>query len=164
MGKVKALAQEYGTYKTIRLKSMKPVFTPTIIREEAPAYLETTRFVSAQQVYELFLDLRREPKEHFMALHLDGKNRIICFELVSLGSLNQSVVHPREVFKSALLSSAAALILIHNHPSGDPSPSSEDCKITQRLREAGDLLGIKVLDHLVVGDSSYYSFADHGGI
>ena len=97
-----------------------------------------------------------------MALHLDAKNRILCFELISLGSLNQSVVHPREVFKSALLSSAAAMILIHNHPSGDPSPSPEDLKITQRLKEAGELLGIKVLDHLVVGETAYYSFADQG--
>ena len=161
MGKLKAVAMEYGT-KAVRLRSIRPVFTRMMVREEAPAYLETTRYNSAAQVFELFKDLRQESKEHFMALHLDGKNRILCFEVVSVGSLNQSVVHPREVFKSALISSAAALILIHNHPSGDPLPSSEDMKVTRRLKEAGDLLGIKVLDHLVVGDSSYYSFADHG--
>ena len=97
-----------------------------------------------------------------MALHLDGKNRILCYELISLGSLNQSIVHPREVFKSALLSSAAALILIHNYPSGDPQPSSEDLSITRRLKEAGELLGVRILDHLIVGDGTYYSFADQG--
>jgi len=113
-------------------------------------------------VYELFRDLKCESKEHFMALHLDGKNRILCYELISLGSLNQSIVHPREVFKSALLSSAAALILIHNYPSGDPQPSSEDLSITRRLKEAGELLGVRILDHLIVGDGTYYSFADQG--
>lgn len=163
MGKLKAIAQEYGT-RTVRLKSIRPVFTRMVVREEAPAYLETARYSSASQVYELFKDLRQESKEHFMALHLDGKNRILCYEVVSVGSLNQSVVHPREVFKSALVSSAAALILIHNHPSGDPSPSQEDLKITQRLKDCGELLGIKILDHLVVGDGSYYSFADQGAL
>lgn len=161
MGKLKALAQEYG-FHTVRLKAIKPVFTRMTVREDAPAYLETRRYNSAAQVYELFRDLKCESKEHFMALHMDGKNRILCYELISLGSLNQSIVHPREVFKSALLSSAAALILIHNHPSGDPQPSSEDLSITRRLKEAGELLGVRILDHLVVGDGTYYSFADQG--
>ena len=97
-----------------------------------------------------------------MALHLDGKNRITCFDRVSLGSLNQTIVHPREVFKTACLSNAAAILLIHNHPTGDPAPSQEDIVITRRLKEGGDLLGIKVLDHIIVGYSHYFSFVESG--
>jgi DNA repair protein RadC len=87
--------------------------------------------------------------------HLDGKNRIIAMDIVSIGSLNQSIVHPREVFKTALLSSAAAIIMVHQHPTGDPSPSSEDIAITRRLKEAGEIIGVKVLDHIIVGDGEY---------
>jgi len=81
---------------------------------------------------------------------------------VSEGSLNQSIVHPREVFAPAVRESAAAVIFVHNHPSGDPSPSREDREITRRLKEAGELLGIRVLDHVIVGDGSYYSFTESG--
>ena len=109
----------------------------------------------------MFSELRSEAKEHFITLHLDGKNRIVAMDKVSSGSLNQSIVHPREVFKTALLSSAAAIILIHNHPSGDPAPSQEDIDVTRRLTEAGGILGIKVLDHIVVGNT-YHSFTENG--
>ena len=98
----------------------------------------------------------------FITLHLDGKNRVICCDLVSIGSLNQSIVHPREVFKTACLSNAAAVILIHQHPTGDPSPSSEDIAITRRLKEAGEIMGIKILDHIIVGDGEYLSFVERG--
>ncbi len=127
-----------------------------------PAYLSTNRFSSPLQVFEMFRDLVIETKEHFLCLHLDGKNRIICLDRVSVGSLNQSVVHIREVLKSTLLSSAAATILIHNHPSGDPSPSNEDLAITRRLKEAGELIGIPVLDHIIIGDGQYVSLAERG--
>ena len=103
-----------------------------------------------------------ETKEVFICLHLDGKNRIKCIDLVSIGSLNQSIVHPREVFKTACLSNAAAIILIHQHPTGDPSPSSEDIAITRRLKECGDLMGIKILDQIIVGDGEYLSFVERG--
>lgn len=83
-------------------------------------------------------------------------------DLVSIGSLNQSIVHPRSVFQTACLSNAAALILIHQHPSGDPSPSSEDISITRRLKEAGEIMGIKVLDHIIIGDGEYVSFVERG--
>jgi len=95
-------------------------------------------------------------------LHLDGKNKIQCIDLVSVGSLNQSIVHPREVFKSACLSNAAAMILIHPHPTGDPNPSSEEINITRRLKEAGEILGIKRVDHIIVGDGQYLSFVERG--
>lgn len=148
--------------KTVRLRSMRPVFERQVVREAAPDYLETRRFNSPAQIYELFIDLRLEAKELFIVLHLDGKNRIVCFEIVSVGSLNQAIVHPREVFKSALLSSAAALLLVHNHPTGDPSPSQEDMVITKRLVEVGELIGIRVLDHIIVGDGGFVSFVERG--
>ncbi len=146
--------------KKITILSIEARYRKEVVREDAPAWV-SKRFTSASQVYEMFLDLRQEAKEHFIALHLDGKNRIACLDRVSVGSLNQSIVHPRELFKTALLSSAAAILLIHNHPTGDPTPSSEDLEVTRRIKEAGDLLGIKVLDHIIIGDS-YLSFAEQG--
>jgi DNA repair protein RadC len=83
-------------------------------------------------------------------------------DIVSIGSLNQSIVHPRSVFMTACLSSAAAIICVHNHPTGDPTPSSEDITITRRLKEAGEIMGIKVLDHIIIGDGEYLSFVERG--
>ncbi len=146
--------------KRIFLKRIEARFKNEIVRENAPAWV-SKRFTSAQQIFEMFYDLHMETKEHFIAIHLDGKNRISCFDRVSLGSLNQSIVHPRELFKTACLTSAAAIILLHNHPTGDPSPSREDLDITRRVKEAGELLGIKVLDHIIIGDT-YLSFVEQG--
>lgn len=146
--------------KKITILSIEAKYRKEVVREDAPAWV-SKRFTSASQVFEMFYDLRLEAKEHFIVLHLDGKNRIACLDRVSVGSLNQSIVHPREVFKTACLSSAAAILLLHNHPTGDPSPSREDLEITRRIKEAGDLLGIKVLDHIIIGDS-YLSFAEQG--
>jgi DNA repair protein RadC len=101
-------------------------------------------------------------KEHFFSLHLNSKNQLIREVLVSIGSLSTSIVHPREVFSPAVRDSTAALIFIHNHPSGDPAPSREDRDCTQRLIHAGQILGIRVLDHIVLGHDDYYSFADAG--
>src|SRR5438093_93583 len=103
-------------------------------------------------------------REHFVVLMLDTKNKVIAISTVSIGSLNASIVHPREVFKPAILSNAAAIILAHNHPSGQPHPSQEDRVLTVRLVAAGKLLGISVLDHVIIGDgtSTYFSFADEG--
>ena len=102
-------------------------------------------------------------REAFFVVLVDGKNRVSGINLVSLGSLTAALVHPREVFKPAIAGSAAALILVHNHPSGDSSPSAEDLALTRRLCQAGDLVGIKVLDHIVLGDGgSFRSLADDG--
>lgn len=160
---MKTLIQEFGqdcSTKTLRMQVMRPVFKREVIREDMPVYLATERFTSPQQVFEMFRDLVLETKEHFLCLHLDGKNRIICLDRVAVGSLSQCIVHIREVMKSALLSSAAAILLVHNHPTGDPSPSSEDLAITRRLKEAGELIGIPVLDHIIIGDGQFVSFAD----
>lgn len=149
--------------RTIRFKQIKAVYETLIVKEDITNYLKTgTRFTAPQQVYETFRFLMKETKEMFITLHLDGKNRIICMDLVSVGSLNQSIVHPREVFKTALLSNAAACLCIHQHPTGDPTPSSEDIAITRRLKEAGEIMGIKLLDHIIIGDGEYLSFVERG--
>jgi len=151
-----------NTPRSIKFKRINAVFETLTLKESIANYLPpNNRFTSPLQIFELFSFLNQETKEYFITLHLDGKNRIICMEEVSVGSLNQSIVHPREVFKTALLSSAAALVLIHNHPSGDPACSREDREITRRLKEAGDLLGIRVLDHIIIGES-YLSFVEQG--
>jgi len=108
--------------------------------------------------------LQRVDREHFVVILVDRKNRLIGIHTVSVGSLTASVVHPREVFKVAILSNAAAILCGHNHPSGDPQPSGEDCSLTRRLVQAGQILGIEVLDHVIIGDGAadYYSFADQG--
>ncbi len=120
-------------------------------------------FSNSQELFQRyrvrFLSVNRE---HFFSLHLNSKNRLIREVLISIGSLNTSVVHPREVFAPAVRDSAAALIFFHNHPSGDPAPSREDQDCTHRLVHAGQILGIRVLDHIILGLNGYYSFSDAG--
>jgi len=101
--------------------------------------------------------LKGKKKEHFFVLCLDTRNRLINDRLVSIGSLDTSIVHPREVFKEAVSSSAASVIFVHNHPSGDPEPSKEDVELTKRLAKAGEIIGIDVLDHVIVCNESYLS-------
>ena len=96
-------------------------------------------------------------KEHFIAVFLDSKNKIIKDEIISIGTLNSSVIHPREVFKEAIKNSANSIILIHNHPSGDIEPSPEDLQVNKTLMDVGDLVGIKVLDHLIIGRTKWKS-------
>lgn len=151
--------------KSMRLKIIRPIFETLTIKEALPDYLMNSRQIrSSKDVYDLFRYLSNETKEHFVVLHLDTKNKIVCVDQVSTGSLNASIVHPREVLKSTLLSSAAAIVLIHNHPSGDPAPSKEDITITKRIKECCDVLGIRLLDHVITGDGDYTSLADQGHI
>lgn len=116
---------------------------------------------SPKEVSDLMMEeMRYLDREHFKALLLNTKNVIICCETISIGSLSSSIVHPREVFKSAIKKSAASVILLHNHPSGNPQPSAQDIDVTHRLVEAGKLLGIEVLDHIVFGDGVYVSMKE----
>ena len=101
-------------------------------------------------------------KEVFLALLLDSKNRLIREVQISEGSLNASIVHPREVFAPVLRESASAVLFVHNHPSGDPAPSPEDLEITERLKQVGELMGVRVLDHVIIGNGEYVSLADRG--
>jgi DNA repair protein RadC len=107
--------------------------------------------------------LRDAQQERFLVLLLDGRHRLIREELVSRGTLTASLVHPREVFRPALRSGAAAIILVHNHPSGDPTPSAEDREVTRRLARAGEILGVAVVDHVVVAERGYCSLREDGG-
>jgi DNA repair protein RadC len=150
--------------RSIKFKQIRAVYETLTVAEGVGNYLSPKiRYTSPTQIFDTFSFLQYETKEYFIAIHLDGKNRILAVDICSIGSLNQSIVHPREVYKTALLSSAAAILLLHNHPSGSPEPSSEDLEVTKRLREAGDLLGIKVVDHIIIG-STYYSFVERGVI
>lgn len=122
-----------------------------------------TRISSSADLFKHFHPALRDVKhELFKVVLLDAKNVVIKETTVSEGSLTLSIVHPREVFALAVRESAAAVIFLHNHPSGDPTPSPEDRRLTDRLITAGKLLGIRVLDHLIVGDGRYVSFADEG--
>jgi len=148
--------------RIIKFKQIKAVYETLTIKEEIGQYIKPgERFTSPIQIFNIFNFLNQETKEYFFTMHLDGKNRIVCIDQVSVGSLNQSIVHPREVFKTALLSNAAAIILLHNHPSGDPAPSREDREITRRLKEVGEMIGIRVLDHIIIG-GTYMSFVEQG--
>jgi DNA repair protein RadC len=106
--------------------------------------------------------LRDETREHFVALLLNARHECIAVETVSIGSLNASIVHPREVFRPAVTAAAASIVVAHNHPSGDPEPSEEDVAITRRLAEAGELLGIGLLDHIVVAKRGAVSLRQRG--
>jgi DNA repair protein RadC len=112
------------------------------------------------QATETILNLSEEPQEKFCILCMNTKNRIAGVHTISVGSLNSTIVHPREVFKAALLNNSSAIILLHNHPSGDPEPSAEDIAITNRLMKAGEILGIQVLDHIIIGDGKYISLKE----
>ncbi len=106
--------------------------------------------------------LKGRKQEVFIIVFLDTKHRLIRDETVSQGTLNATLTHPREIFRTAIRESVQCIALIHNHPSGDPAPSRDDTELTARLVEAGLLVGIKVLDHIIVGDGKFYSFVDEG--
>lgn len=118
---------------------------------------------SPADVYNLLKEkMRYCDREHFKAVFLNTKHHVITVETVSVGSLNSSLVHPRELFKNSIKRSAAALVLVHNHPSGDPAPSPEDIQITRRLAEAGEIIGIQVIDHIIIGNNSFISLKEQG--
>lgn len=118
---------------------------------------------NAKDVFNHFADdLASLKQEHFIALYLNTKNQIINEHLVSKGTLNASLVHPREVFNPAVKASANSVILVHNHPSGDPTPSKEDETVTKNLVDAGELLGISILDHIVIGNNEFISLRETG--
>ena len=120
---------------------------------------------SPEDVYRrLYPAMRESKKEHFVELCLDTKNQVIREDTISIGSLNANIVHPREVFRTALIESAAHIIVAHNHPSGDPTPSREDIDITKKLVETGKIMGIDVLDHVIIGDCRHFSMKEAGHI
>lgn len=130
--------------------------------KEAEAHAGDVRISDSRTAYRFLAPLFDGlDREHFLVVGLDAKHAVIGINTVSIGSVTLSIVHPREVFKPVILMNASTVLLAHNHPSGDPTPSQEDRALTRRLKDAGELLGITVLDHIVLGDGRYYSFADH---
>ena len=126
---------------------------------------EVNKIESDEDIAQMFMEeLRYKKKEFFKTLLLDSKGGVISAETVSVGELTSTLVHPREVFNQAVKKSAAAIVFVHNHPSGDPSPSKEDFATTERLVMCGNILGIKVLDHLIIGDGRYISMRSMGKI
>ncbi|RKX79747.1 MAG: hypothetical protein DRP57_13540 [Spirochaetes bacterium] len=118
-------------------------------------------YLTPKDVWNELKDIRDNKKEHFVIFFLDARNQEIKREIISVGSLNANLVHPREVFEPAVRHLAAQIILAHNHPSGDPMPSKEDSEITKQLVEAGKILGIEIKDHVIVSKTNFFSFADH---
>ncbi|WP_340010970.1 DNA repair protein RadC [Paenibacillus sp. FSL H7-0690] len=127
-----------------------------------PASQEQVKIRSPKDAFELLEpDFRYSTKEYFTCLFLNTKNRVISKEIISIGSLNAAIVHPREVFRTAIKRCSASLICAHNHPSGDPEPSIEDVNLTKRLIAAGEIIGIEVLDHIIIGGNRFYSLKEH---
>ncbi|MCH7972860.1 MAG: DNA repair protein RadC [Bacteroidetes bacterium] len=176
------LAQElistYGNLAKLSAKSFSTFMkTPGIGKDKTATLLaafELSRRIQSQKkwfsdkkitspsdVAEIFIPLLRdELKEKFLLINLNSANKIINYDIISIGNLNSSVVHPREVFKSAIENSAASIILMHNHPSGNCTPSEEDKKLTKKLVESGKLLDIPVFDHIIIAGNSYTSFVE----
>lgn len=148
--------------KTLMLPYPVPRYRVTLVCEQSgsvPSLPIQTAIGAVALLRPCFAGLDRE---QFLVCGLDAKHRIIGVNIVSIGSLTLAIVHPREVFKPLILMNASAWLCAHNHPSGDVTPSQEDCVLTKRLRESAALLGITMLDHLILADDRCYSFADHG--
>lgn len=140
-----------------------------LVRESAKVYdLESAVIRSPRDAYKVFnsvLDMENLPNEHFVMLSLNTKNEVVGVHTIFVGSLNSSIVHPREVFQRALLNNAASIMVAHNHPSGNPTPSPEDIDVTKRLKEAGGIVGIELLDHIIIGhEGRYFSLREKGYI
>ena len=146
--------------QTIRLRELTVRYS--VRRDDAGHALLVGRSAGrpAEAANALMALLADEPAEVFAILCLTTKHRVIAFHEVSRGILDSTLVHPREVFKAALLANAAAIVAGHNHPSGDPTPSPDDIALTRRLAAAGDILGVPLLDHVIVGEGRYYSFSE----
>jgi len=125
--------------------------------ETIKEYKKKTNMNSPHDIYKFMKDIKDIEKELFVVFYLDTKNNIIAREIISIGTLNSAIIHPREVFRNAIVRNCNSIILSHNHPSGDVEPSQEDITITKRLKEAGEVIGIKVLDHVIVGDKLFNS-------
>lgn len=119
-----------------------------------------TKIATANDVFKEIEEFKDKLQEHFMVIYLDGANVVIESRVISIGTLNQSLVHPREVFSPAIEKRAASIIIAHNHPSGVLKPSREDLKVTERLKECAKILGIEMLDHIIISVNGYLSFKD----
>lgn len=145
------------------LKAKQIISAVLLVREFAMPFPEPVIIRSPDDVNKLMeMELAHASKEHFICLFLNTKNHVIAKELISVGTLNSSLVHPREVFRAAIKRNSASIICCHNHPSGDPSESPEDVQITHRLVNAGEIIGISVLDHIIIGRNRFVSMREKG--
>jgi DNA repair protein RadC len=149
------------TEKVIRFKTLVWKFKETNIKYPELTEMPKKKISSPRDFFELFLPVfKEEPVEIFVVAWLSSANRIIGFEKVSVGNINSSIVDPRSVFRSAIVSNSASIIVAHNHPSGNNEPSDEDISITKKLVESGKLLGVHVFDHIIFVEDSYTSFVE----
>jgi len=128
-------------------------------------YISNTSYRCSEEVANSEIaekELRNSDREKFICVHFNASNKIISYEIVSMGSLTGSIVHPREVFKAAILANAVSVLFMHNHPSGNTEPSLDDIEITKRLCKSGNILGINILDHLIITRNDYFSFREKG--
>jgi len=147
-----------GLAKAAQLQAVAEICRRVPLVEESPVLIKSPQ--DAAQV--IMPKLRYLKQEVFYLILLNTKNKIISIEHITTGGLNSSIVHPREVFKKAIRRSSAGIILVHNHPSGDPRPSQEDIRVTKRLIEVGQMVGIQILDHIIIGDGNYSSLKEEG--
>lgn len=154
-----SLFPEYNRKKRISYKRIQ-IVSIKVVKEGSARYAseKINSPEAAAGIAKSFL--QGADREHFIALYLDTKKKITAIHTISIGTLDSSLVHPREVFKGAILSNAASIILAHNHPSGDATPSKNDIDVTRRLVNAGDILGIEVLDHIIIGEEKYVSLRE----
>jgi len=145
-----------GKGKAMQLLAVSELGKRIRLKEKRKEKIKT-----AKDVFCLFEEkLKYEKQEFFYVILLNTKNNILSIQKISQGILDASIIHPREIFKPAIRNSASRIILIHNHPSGDPTPSEEDLDITKKLKESGELIGIEVLDHVIIGDGRYWSWVE----
>ncbi|MCS7460831.1 DNA repair protein RadC [Paenibacillus doosanensis] len=163
---VDATEQELTRIKGIGIGKARQITAMLRLAKAISAAAPTPHIIkSPKDVFDLLApDFRHLQKEHFVCLFLNTKNHLIFKEVISIGSLNAAIVHPREVFRSAIKRCSASIICAHPHPSGDPTPSQEDIQLTKRLVEAGSIIGIEVIDHVIIGGHQFYSLKEHGHI
>jgi DNA repair protein RadC len=150
------MVRGWGEGYMIKVKSLE-------VREIEYSYDKRPKINGMNDVVETVKPMIADPnKEFFIALYLNTKNGILKQEVISIGSLNANIIHPREIFKTACMISASSIIVAHNHPSGYPSPSREDIEITKKLSEAGKMMGIELLDHVIIGYDKNYGFKENG--
>ena len=132
------------------------------LHELEEKYKKKVIMKDSDTVFREMRDIKKWNKEAFVGFYLDSQSKVISREIISIGILNSVIVHPREIFRTAIIRNANAIIVAHNHPSGNLEPSSEDIEITKKLRQSGDIIGIKLFDHVIVSNEGYYSFSDRG--
>ena len=132
------------------------------LHELEEKYKKKVIMKDSDTVFREMRDIKKWNKEAFVGFYLDSQSKVISREIISIGILNSVIVHPREIFRTAIIRNANAIIVAHNHPSGNLEPSAEDIEITKKLRQSGDIIGIKLFDHVIVSNEGYYSFSDRG--